>query len=423
MKTAFRISFCYLLLITFMWSTIPLLAQGNSSVDYRTISGVVKDKTTGKKLKYVNLAIPGTNLGTVTNEDGAFSFKIKDNVHAKLIKVTHIGYFSTQIDLNGQDMNDLTVAMTQNTNMLAEVIIRARDPRYIVEEAVRKIPVNYCKTNSLMTGFYRETAEKGRHYINISEAIVNIFKTNYKTTSADFDRVQIYKGRKLLSQKASDTLAVKLLGGPNLSLYIDITKNQEMLLDQEELQYYKFWLEEATTIDKRPQYVISFEPQAILPYALYEGRLFIDKETLSFTRAEFNLDMQDKNKATQAILRKKPFGLKFKPVEVSYIVDYTQHDGCTFLSYVRNDVRFKCDWKRKLFSTNYEIVSEMVVTDTNTENVTNISHKSAFNSMESLDDKVLNFSDDNFWGDYNIIEPTESLEHAVNKLKKNRKEE
>jgi len=93
------------------------------------------------------------------------------------------------------------------------------------------------------------------------------------------------------------------------------------------------------------------------------------------------------------------------------------------LSYVRNDVRFKCDWKRKLFSTNYEIVSEMVVTDTNTENVTNISHKSAFNSMESLDDKVLNFSDDNFWGDYNIIEPTESLEHAVNKLKKNRKEE
>ncbi|MGM9796255.1 MAG: hypothetical protein ACI3ZY_01500, partial [Parabacteroides sp.] len=33
----------------------------------------------------------------------------------------------------------------------------------------------------------------------------------------------------------------------------------------------------------------------------------------------------------------------------------------TFLS--RNEVRFKCDWKRKLFSSNYTVVSEMVVTD------------------------------------------------------------
>ncbi|MGM9796257.1 MAG: hypothetical protein ACI3ZY_01510 [Parabacteroides sp.] len=33
---------------------------------------------------------------------------------------------------------------------------------------------------------------------------------------------------------------------------------------------------------------------------------------------------------------------------------------CSFPSL---EVRFKCDWKRKLFSTNYTVVSEMVVTD------------------------------------------------------------
>lgn len=35
-----------------------------------------------------------------------------------------------------------------------------------------------------------------------------------------------------------------------------------------------------------------------------------------------------------------------------------------------------------------------------------------------LSDKVLDFADEQFWGAYNIIEPTESLANAVHKLKK-----
>lgn len=247
--------------------------------------------------------------------------------------------------------------------------------------------------------------------------MINIYKTPYDE-GVDRDRVQIFKGRKLLSQKASDTLAVKLLGGPNLSVYVDVVKNPDVLLDLESLPYYKFRMEESTTINDRPQYVINFEPQAILPYALYYGKLYIDKERLSFTRAEFFLDMNDRNKATQAILRKKPFGLRFKPVEVSFLVNYKERNGLTYLSYIRNGVRFKCDWKRKLFSTNYTILSEMVVTDGKESGINTIPYKMAFRSNQSLSDKVSNFADEGFWGSYNIIEPTESLEHAVNKLKK-----
>ena len=44
--------------------------------------------------------------------------------------------------------------------------------------------------------------------------MIDIYKTPYNEGS-DRDRVQVYKGRKLLSQKRTDTLAVKLLGGPD----------------------------------------------------------------------------------------------------------------------------------------------------------------------------------------------------------------
>ena len=81
-----------------------------------------------------------------------------------------------------------------------------------VQEAIEKVNKNYIATGSMLTGFYRETAQKGRRYINISEAVIDVYKTPYKDRNVERDRVQIYKGRKLLSEKASDTLAVKLLG-------------------------------------------------------------------------------------------------------------------------------------------------------------------------------------------------------------------
>lgn len=425
MKTQYRQSIGFLLILLLLAGISPLRAQDevvrdDADPDFITISGVVKDKNNKKRLEYVNISIPGSTAGTVTNEDGEFSFKIKDPSHTKAIEISHIGYHNNKVEVKGSDISDLTVWMTPFENMLDEIIIHAREPRYIVEEAIKKIPANYSKNENMLTGFYRETAQKGRRYINISEAVIDIYKTPYNE-SIDRDRVQIYKGRKLLSQRRTDTLAVKLLGGPNLSILCDIVKNPDVLLDREYLPYYYFKMEESTNIDNRPQYVISFKPQVIMPYALYYGKLYIDKELLSFTRAEFNLSMDDRNKATQAILRRKPFGLRFRPLEVAYLVNYKNRDGVTYLNYIRNEVRFKCDWKRKLFSTNYTILSEMVVTDGREDNVTGIPYKMAFKETQSLSDKVENFMDEDFWGAYNIIEPTESLESAVNKLKKQQK--
>ena len=47
--------------------------------------------------------------------------------------------------------------------------------------------------------------------------------------------------------------------------------------------------------------------------------------------------------------------------------------------------------------------------------------KEAFRPNQILNDTVMDFFDEDFWGAYNIIEPTESLESAVAKLKKQQK--
>ncbi|HAD02014.1 MAG: carboxypeptidase-like regulatory domain-containing protein [Parabacteroides sp.] len=415
MKTRMYFLFGYLMTALLLLSSYPLQAQEEGN--YFIVSGTVKDKQTKKKLEYVNISVPGTNVGTITNSDGEFTIKVQDSLQAKVVEISHIGYYNYRIALTGNDMVDENVMLTQNANVLEEVVVRAHDPRMLVEEAMNRIGKNYSEKPTLLTGFYRETAQKGKRYINISEAIIDVYKTPYDE-DASRDRVQIFKGRALLSQKASDTLIVKLLGGPNLSLYVDIVKNPDILLDKTTLGYFSFRMEESVVMDNRPQYVISFQPQAILPYALHYGKLYIDKESLAFTRAEFNLNMEDRDKATSAILKKKPAGLRFRPVEVSFLVTYKQVNGKSYLNYIRNEVRFKCDWKRRLFSTNYAMVSEMVVTDSKDQAVNAIPYKMSFKSSQSLSDKVSDFRDENFWGSYNIIEPTESLEKAANKLRK-----
>lgn len=421
MKTLYKQTWRLLFIMVYLVSGIvPATAQQEAAPDFITVNGTVRDKDSRKKLEYVNISVPGTNIGTITNSEGEFTIKLPANHQTGVIEVSHIGYLSTQVAVNGSSLSDLKVYLTPNANVLNEVIIRAQDPRFLVEAALEKVPENYSDRHSMLTGFYRETAQKRRRYITISEAIVDIYKTPY-SRQVDRDRVQIYKGRTLLSQKRGDTLAVKLLGGPNLSIFLDVVKNPDILLDKETLSYYAFRMEESVMVNNRPQYVVSFQPQVILPYALYYGKLYIDKEKLAFTRAEFSLSMDDITKATQAVLKKKPLGLRFKPTEVSFLVNYKEVNDKTYLSYIRNEVRFKCDWKRRLFSTNYTIISEMVVTDIKEENVSNIPYKVAFKPSQSLSDRVTDFADENFWGNYNIIEPTESLESAVSKLRKQKR--
>lgn len=82
-------------------------------------------------------------------------------------------------------------------------------PDKIVAEAIKKIPVNYSPSRNLFTAFYRETVQKGKRYIGVSEAIVDVFKTPYTQRINNGERVQIKKGRRLISQNNRDTLAVK----------------------------------------------------------------------------------------------------------------------------------------------------------------------------------------------------------------------
>jgi hypothetical protein len=392
--------------------------HAQESTDFYTISGVVKDQKTNKKVEYVNVSAVGTTVGTVTNEDGEFALKLDNSLRVTEIQLSCVGYYNTRISISKSDKLNQTFYINSQSFLLSEVeVFSWQNPRDLVKAAAAKIADNYSNTPNMLTGFYRETIQKRRKYITISEAVLHVYKTGYES-SINNDRIQILKGRRLMSPKAGDTLSVKLLGGPNMTVFLDIVKNLDILLSDEMLQFYSYKMGEATLINDKLHYVVQFQPQVTLPIPLYSGVYYIDRETLAFTRAEFSLDMSDKLKVTDMILRTKPRGLRFSPEEVSSVVTYKQYNGKSYLNYVRNEIQFKCDWKRRLFATNYSVINESVITDIRENNVEKIPSRDAFSANHSLSEEVSAYFDEDFWGSYNIIEPTESLENAVNKLRK-----
>lgn len=149
MKALCKQTMGFILMILLACGVTSIKAQDSADDEFITVSGVVKDKQTRKKLEYVNISIPGTNVGTITNNDGEFSIKVKNGLHARQVEVSHIGYLNGLIPVNDKDILECTVLLEPNMNTLSEVIIRAGDPRYIVEEAIEKVNKNYIATGSM----------------------------------------------------------------------------------------------------------------------------------------------------------------------------------------------------------------------------------------------------------------------------------
>ena len=400
------------LMMTVLWlCSLCAMAQDDA---VWILSGKVTDAKTRKAMPHVS--VTDRSVGTVTNEAGEFVLKLQQA--PETVTFSCLGYKSQQ--LSAKDMNGVRVEvrMEPSTVMLDEIVVQGADAKELVKMAMKKITDNYPSEPNLLRGFYRETVEKRNHFTSISEGVVDVYKTAY--SKSDWrDGVAILKGRRLLSQRPSDTLAVKLQGGPVLPIYLDVVKERDILLNDEELDNYSFRYATMSKADDRNQYVIEITPLLVMPYALYQGRLYIDQETLAFTRIELSLDMSDTDKVTQMILKKKPAGLRFTPREMSIYIDYKTDNGITRINYLRNVIRFRCDWKRKLFKSNFTVTSEMVVTDRQEGgDLKPIRTRDTFNRRDNFYDKVVFFNDPGFWGNDNIIEPTEDLLKGIEKIKR-----
>ena len=385
--------------------------------NYNEYEGLVVDKSTNKPISSATISLQGTNISTITNDEGDFLLKVpKDKADGK-ITVSHLGYNDQSVQLLAFNGQLLTIELDPTVTELSEVNIDPRDPEALIRAVMKKKGTNYLSDNTIMTAFYRETIKKRRTYVSLSEAVVDVYKNPYK--SARTDAIKLYKARKSADYKKLDTLTVKLQGGPTSTLYIDVMKNPEILFTDNMIETYEFSFDKSTKINDKYIYVLKFKQRPNIAEPLYRGKLYIDAETLAMTKAVFSLNMDNKEEVRRMFVRKKPRNAKVQPTEASYNIDYREKDGKWYYGYGRIDLAIKINWKKKLFNSVYKLNVEMAITDwkKNNNNET-IRVKDRLKSSVVINDEASGFSDPRFWGEYNVIEPEKSIESAIKKIQK-----
>lgn len=401
-----------------LFACVSLFGQGNQT--YVTVSGKVLDAKTKAPVDYASVSLAGTPVSNVTNNDGVFSLKVPVSFGPESkITITHLGYAALIVKLSDFEGSGQAVPkrleMTPVALQLDAARIKAMNARDLIEAAYSRVRYNYPQQRMGMTAFYRELIRKGNtKYLSLNEAVIDINKAPYKMNLSD--RAGIYKGRGSVNYGAGDSLLVNYQGGVIGSLNVDQVQNPFAgVFFQEIDEYYVFTMGESRIMDDRVFYVVDFQQKPDIEKPYFRGSVFIDSETFAIGRVEMNMNVEGNPLATTIFIRKQPKHGKVEVESAGYVINYKQIGDLWYYDYAKIDIRIASRRRFSLFKTSYSIVSELAVTN-RSESEKEINSDNRIRFSDQLSKRVNDFTDKDFWEDYNIIEPDQSVEVIIKKI-------
>lgn len=387
------------------------------------ISGKVMDKISKKAVSYANVFILGTHIGTVTNSDGEFIIKIPTEYRSSLLQISSIAYKSLTLSVNLLQRHNNKFFLEPEIYLIEEAEIKMSNPLKILRDVFKNVSVNYGSDPVLLTVFYRETVQNRDKFVSVSEAVFDVYKSGYGKMF-DSDRIRISKARKSRYISPGDKVLFKLQGGPYNIFRLDIVKHPGEILSRTMYDKYDYSIRGIVPVNERNAYIISFEQKPFSEQQLYKGNIYIDTESRALTAMEFSLNEEGVRQASDFLIIKEPSNITVEVLSADYFVNYKYFDTKWMLNHARAEINFKCNWNRKFLRPGYivpepevfKVVFEMAVTDVDTENIRKFRFREVVKPGEIFMEMVSDFEDPEFWGDYNVILPEQSIEEAVERL-------
>lgn len=385
---------------------------------YLEYEGKVSDVKSGKALEFATLRISNSNISTVTNSKGDFRLKIPQELATENLNVQYLGYQHFTIAISELKKSGNRIRLQMHITELAEVGVSfPKSAKELMRTALNRRSENYSNSQVLMTAFYRETIKKRRRNASLSEAVVKIYKESYNNTLRD--KAQLIKARKSTDYSRLDTIALKLQGGPFNNLYTDIVKYPEYMFTNDELDLYSWSFGNSTRIRDNEVYVIHFKQLPSIAEPLLYGKLFVESKNKAIVGAIFHLNLKNPKRAARLFVKKKPSKAEVLPTKASYRVDYVEKNGKWHFSYANISLSFKIKWERRLFNSLYHLRSEIAITDwKKPHEKVRLRANEKMKPTIIIEEAASGFSDKEFWGAYNLIEPEKSINNAIKKINK-----
>jgi hypothetical protein len=379
-----------------------------------TLEGKVLKNKNKEPLPFATISLKNHPVGTITNEQGKFIFKIDPLFASDTLIVSYLGYGNKSFPIKNIQSIKPTILMEEKRYSIQEVIVRTRDPYIILKKAVERIQDNYFTQNPiLLTSFYRETIKKEEQFTSVSEALLKIYKPNNRIFQSS--QFKVLKSRKTIDYSKKDSVMLKLKAGLDAILYLDIVDERLSFLHPLNREIYSYSLEDISYFNKKDVYVISFKPDGESNMPLYTGKIYIELESLAIIGAEFHLNKDNLRKVSESLIIKKKWDIKAKPKSTSYYVSYKKSKGKYHLNHIRGDLTFRIRRKGELFGEDFHVSFEMVTNNIKSENISKFQSKETAKPHKIFIEQIGKY-DPEFWGDYNYIIPNEPIQKTIKKL-------
>jgi hypothetical protein len=377
--------------------------------DYILIQGNIVCAENQKPLPLTNIAIKHQPLGTTSNYEGNYRFLIPKQYIDSTLSFSSIGYKTFTCTVPKHDTT-IDIAMVTESIKLKEIEVKYMKADDIIQQTLKNRTQNYFANPLLLTAFFREAIKQDGKYIEVSEAVLDIYKSSY-LKPYDKEKVKFVKGRKKVDYDEISVARLKLAGGPSLFSQIDIVKHMDFFNAENKLRYTYSYLEKGFEHDQSI-YIIEFCP--IIEETdniYYEGKLHISAQNFAVISADFKMTKKTLRNSEQYLIRKSTKKIKSVPVFTQYHIDYRPYKDKWLLNSVRGKVKIIMLDKKEKTKSLYEFTSELLITNAEKGKGQKIKYSEAFKSFYVLADKI-NSYDPEYWKNYNIISPEEDLTHV-----------
>ncbi len=406
-------------LTAFIVTLLLCLAGYAQETEIVTVWGKAVDFMSGEPVAHASVRVSGGNVGTVTNSEGVFSLKIPVAYADGILSVDCLGYSMWHADVSKMtgttEKEPYSIGMMRTFFKLDSAVVRSIEPLELLKYAYSRVYYNYPTHREATTAFYREIIKKGSSkYLRLSEAVIDIDKASY--TGYGTDKAAVYKGRTVSNYDQTDSILINYQGGVISALELDQVHNPFAGVPWQHVEmFYDFRMEEPRNIGDRMFYVVSFNQKPTEKDMLCRGKVYIDTETYAIGRFEGWDNVEGRPYAYTDYIKDKPKDAKVAMKEVAWEMNYKESEGRWYLDYSSLSFQINVQRAGRLLRNTYSIVSEMAVTDHYPGNL-EITGSARIRPRDQIADLVNDFTDDAFWGTYNIIEPDQSIEDAIRRI-------
>lgn len=247
------------------------------------LTGIVVDAKTQAPIDYVSIGIPGTNLGTLSNEDGRFQLRLPEN--ATKIAFSHVIYDEQTVAIvSGQ--TELKIVLQPKTFNLDEVLINQKPAKVVLAGAIASSKKELSKSLLLNT-YYREFVKVDQNYTMFADGMVDFFirKSNGKSDVS----VKQSRVKRLYDDNPEKVTATDITSPFDITDSFKSPYRFDFLEKIIKSKDYDFVYSAQSDDEGQQVTVIEIQPKKEVEDLLYEGKVILDTKNNLVLEYDFKL--------------------------------------------------------------------------------------------------------------------------------------